>query len=174
MAFCFVLLSSILLAAIFSLWFLTYPSHPSIYHRPIFKNDHETLCLFLLSSILLPNQRLPMEMPTLGAHNLLLIQEFVASHFRLLRMGLWITEEIAWLLYLCCPDAEKIECVHSLMKAIQKDGKRHRRKIWGKRDSTTLSCGLWMGVDNILIVRWMDEEKKVCKCYLWNRVRIIG
>ena len=86
MAFCIVSLSSIVLAAISSHFFLTQPSHPSIYHRPIFKNVHEALCLFLLSSILLPNQRLPMETPTLGAHNLLLIQEFVASHFRLLRM----------------------------------------------------------------------------------------
>ena len=93
-----------------------------------------------------------METPTLGAHNLLLIQEFMASHFRLLQMGLCITEEIVQLLYLFCPDVEKIECVHLLMKAIQKDGKRQRRKICGKRDSTTLSCGLWMGVD-ILIVR---------------------
>ena len=118
---------------------------------------------------------LPTETPTLGAHNLLLIQEFKASRFRLLWMGLCITEEIARLLYLCCPDTEKIECVRSLMKAIQKDVKRQRRKIRGKRDSTTLSYGLWMGVDKILIVRWMDEEKKVCKCcYLWNRVRIIG
>ena len=159
MVFYFLSLSSILLAVIFSLFFLAYPSHPSIYHRHVFKNVHQTLCLFLFLSILLPNQQLPMETPTLGAHNLLLIQEFMASHFRLLQMGLCITEEIVQLLYLCCPDVEKIECVHLLMKAIQKDGKRQRRKICGKCDSTMLSCGLWMGVD-ILIVRWMDEEKK--------------
>ena len=33
-------------------------------------------------------------------------------------------------------------------------------QIWEKGDSTILTCGLSMGVDNILIVMWMDKKKK--------------
>ena len=48
------------------------------------------------------------------------------------------------------------------MKAIQIDGERQERKIRGEGDFTTLSCGLWMGVDwdNIVIAGWMDEKKR--------------
>ena len=128
-ACCFASLTSILLAAIFSLFFLAKPSYPSIYHRPIIKNVCETLCLFLLSSILLPNRQLPTETPTLGAHILLLIQDFTASHIRLLRMGLSITEEIPRLLYLCCPDAEKID---QFLKNV------FARCQWWKRSKSTV------------------------------------
>ena len=78
----------------------------------IFKNVHVTLCLFLLSSILLPNRRLPTETPTRVAHILLLIQDFAAPHFRLLRIGLSImfiqrTEwrpRLTWEVRECCPE----------------------------------------------------------------------
>ena len=46
---------------------------PSSRIRPIFKNVRVTLCPFLLSFILLPNRRLPTEIPTLGTHILLLL-----------------------------------------------------------------------------------------------------
>ena len=79
--FCFVSLVSFLFAAKLSLLFLGRARHhPSINQRPIFTqvriHSHVTLCLFLLSSILLPNQRLPMKAPTLGTHILVLIQDF--------------------------------------------------------------------------------------------------
>jgi hypothetical protein len=67
MSFCFVSLIYFLSVAKDSLFFLVRPSHSSIYLRPIFKNVRVTSGRFLLSSILLPNRRLPMETPTLQA-----------------------------------------------------------------------------------------------------------
>ena len=80
MTFLFVSLTSFLFAAKLSLFFLTRARLPIMNQRPIFGQvrilSHVTLCLFLLSSILLLNQRLPTETPTFGAHMMILIQHF--------------------------------------------------------------------------------------------------
>ena len=73
-------LTSFLFSVKLSLFFLTRARHPIMNQRPIFKqvriHSHVTLCLFLLSSILLPNRRLPTETPTFGANMMILIQHF--------------------------------------------------------------------------------------------------
>ena len=79
--FLFPQLVSFLFAENLSLFFLARARHLNINQPPIFKqvriHNHVIMYLYLLSSILLPNRRLPTETPTLGTHIIMvLIQDF--------------------------------------------------------------------------------------------------
>ena len=56
----------------------------------------------------------------------------------------------------------------SLRKAIQIDGERQGRKIWGKGDSTTLSCDLWIGMDTIFIA--VHQQNVENHRWIYNRI----